>query len=454
MSKTFHKNSSRAIESSLSLMRQSSIRLAFIGSILILLIGIIVVYTPHTLFAETTADEAAADEKQEKLDKLQNKIDSARGEHNGLQEKINLYEENLESKQQEKTTLNNQLEVLDQNISLTETEIDQTMNEIDTLDLEIQQVKIQINDTQKDITSAKKDIGALITDLYNYDQQTYLEVALANTTLSEYSSQVQYTEEINNAFKESLDELKASKRELQQQKQVVTDKKTDQVQKQGELEIRKDSLGGEITYKNILLESVKDDEEKFQQLLDEIKDEQAGINSELSRLEKTARQTLNDLNSLKGTDQPVDGITGPDKDFVMPTDFTPDWPLTGIITTRFKDPAYIFRSVFEHDAIDIASPQGTPIKAADSGVVSVVRFDGSSNYGYVSIVHAGNFSTVYGHVSAVYVSSEETVQKGQTIALSGGYPGTAGAGPFTTGPHLHFGVRLNGIPVDPLLYLP
>lgn len=406
-----------------------------------------------SLQAQTNPNQDTLNQKQQKLDDLQSKIDEARDEHNDLQEKIDTYEENLKSKQQEKTTLNNQIEVLDQDISLTETEIDQTSNEIETLDLEIQGLKIQINDTQKDITNSKDDISALIRDLYDYDQQTYLEVALANTTLSDYSSQVQYTEEVNNAFKDKLDELQNFKQQLQDQKQDVSEKKDEQVQKQAELEIRKGSLQGEITYKNDLLENVKDDEDKFQQLLDDIREEQSGINSELSRLEKTARQTLNDLNNLKGAgNQP--GEEGPDDDFVMPTDFNPDWPLTGIITTLFKDPNYIFRSAFEHDAIDIAVPQGTAVKAADSGVVAVVRFDGTSNYAYISIVHAGNFSTIYGHVSQVFVSPEETVQKGQTVALSGGYPGTVGAGPYTTGPHLHFGVRLNGIPVDPLLYLP
>ena len=86
--------------------------------------------------------------------------------------------------------------------------------------------------------------------------------------------------------------------------------------------------------------------------------------------------------------------------------------------------------------------------------MAVVKCDGISNYAYVMIVHADNFATIYGHVSAVYVEPDQVVQKGQTIAAIGGLPGTPGAGRFTTGPHVHFGVRLNGIPVDPLIYLP
>jgi murein DD-endopeptidase MepM/ murein hydrolase activator NlpD len=134
------------------------------------------------------------------------------------------------------------------------------------------------------------------------------------------------------------------------------------------------------------------------------------------------------------------------------------------ITAYFHDPTYPFRKIFEHPAIDIRAAHGTAVTAAGDGVVAIARrLDWVRNskgdilwsaYNFVTIVHGGNLATVYGHLSQVAVNEGDTVRRGQVIGRSGATPGTAGAGRLTTGPHLHFEVRVNGIPDDPLKYLP
>jgi murein DD-endopeptidase MepM/ murein hydrolase activator NlpD len=117
------------------------------------------------------------------------------------------------------------------------------------------------------------------------------------------------------------------------------------------------------------------------------------------------------------------------------------WPLTGPITSPFG-----MRWGTLHPGIDIGVPTGTPIHAAGPG--TVVWCGWMSGYGnLVMIDHHNGLATLYGHQSRIAATCGEQVTTGELI----GYVGCTG---FCTGPHLHFEVRLNGTPVDPLGYLP
>lgn len=117
-------------------------------------------------------------------------------------------------------------------------------------------------------------------------------------------------------------------------------------------------------------------------------------------------------------------------------------PVVGEITSHFGP-----RWGSWHNAIDIAAPSGTPVLAADSGMVIFRGWSGS--YGnLVQIDHGGGkMVTWYAHLSAFNVSVGQTVNKGDVI----GYVGSTG---YSTGPHLHFEIRIDGTPVNPLNYYP
>lgn len=122
------------------------------------------------------------------------------------------------------------------------------------------------------------------------------------------------------------------------------------------------------------------------------------------------------------------------------------WPVSGPITSPFGWRMHpIYRRLILHEGIDIGVPTGTPVKAADAGRVIIAGW--VSGYGnYVAIDHGGGVSSGYGHMSRIFVSVGQDVAKGQVI-------GAAGSTGNSTGPHVHFEVRVNGQPVDPLTRL-
>ena len=122
------------------------------------------------------------------------------------------------------------------------------------------------------------------------------------------------------------------------------------------------------------------------------------------------------------------------------------------ITATFHDLDYEERFGIRHDGVDFAVPQGSGVRAVASGVVAEVK-DNGLGYSYLILEHAGDTFSLYGHVSSFLVKPGDVIQKGEKIALSGGTPGTPGAGYFTTGPHLHLEFFKDGEYVNPLKFI-
>jgi murein DD-endopeptidase MepM/ murein hydrolase activator NlpD len=275
--------------------------------------------------------------------------------------------------------------------------------------------------------------------LYQEGNKTDIEIILSNDNFSDYLDQIKYLKDINSGITGSLEQLKTNqldlakdKDNLELKKENLTKLKQEMVNKQNELSIEQESKA------NILLQT-QSSEKEYQRLLALAKKEQEQASADITNLEKTVRDKLATMDNNKLEKTVSNGMI---------------WPVPkNTITAYFHDPDYPFRHLFEHPAIDIRASQSTQIKAVESGYVARVKFKGDSSYAYIMLVHADGLATVYGHVSKSYVEEDEYVSQGQIIGLTGGTPGTPGAGRLSTGAHLHFEVRLNGIPVNPLEYI-
>lgn len=374
------------------------------------------------------------------IESLNLKIQLQKKQIESLQTKQKEYQEQISSKKNEKISLNNQLSIIEDRLAKTELDIEETALEIDKIKLEVRKIEIDSENLNKKISTQKEQISNLLKLIYKQEQVTTLEALLLNDTLSDFLSQVKYLQSTNEKLSDNIEKLKTQKEQLEKNQQALETKEKDVVTLKAKLEQKKDSLQYEQDQKeNILFETMQSEQE-FQALLAKAKAEQNQAKAEISNAESQIRKKMSEKDKVK--------LEGGDS--------TMTWPVTkNYITSTFHDPDYPYRKIIgEHSAIDIRAAQGSTLYAAADGYVAQVKFNGTKAYGYIMIIHGNNLATVYGHVSAVNVSVDQYVLKGQVIGKSGGTPGTPGSGSFSTGPHLHFEVRKNGIPVNPLNYLP
>ncbi len=375
----------------------------------------------------------------EEIKALNDKIQLQKKQMDSIAEKQKAYQIMIEQKRQDKNNLLNQLSILENHTAKAQLDIDSTNIDIDKTNLEIKKIQLDMGNVDAEIGIEKEHIGSLLRLAYKQDQVSAMEMLLLNDSLAEFLSQAKYLENTNSKIKESLDDLQNKKDQLEKSQANLDNKNKDLALLKADLEKKVGSLEYEQQSKTVILEETKSSESEYQTLLARAKKEQLQAEAEVSSLETAIRQKMSEKDKQKLESGSSD-IT---------------WPVTGrTITTGFHDPDYPYRKIIgEHPAVDIRATQGSTLRAAGDGYVARVKFDGSTNYAYIMIIHNDGLSTVYGHVSAISVAVDQYVHQGDVIGRTGGAPHGIGSGAFTTGSHLHFEVRKDGIPVNPLNYL-
>ena len=375
---------------------------------------------------------------KDEIAKLQDEIRAKKEEVAKVEEKINTVKKSIERKQVEALSLKNQMSILEERLEAVRLDIQATRGEIETVELELKQLRLEIDAKNKQIARHKEILSELIRTIQRESDRNYLELLLSNDSFSEFFSEVQYLQEVYSDVGAQAKTLRLAKEELQTKESALSDKQNALEKLEEALVIKEQDVKHQRNYKEKLFTETKENEATFQGMLADLRRQYQTVESEIQSIERTIRAKLEGNDKLP---------TGGDVAF--------SWPVPSqYITAYFHDPDYPFRHIFEHAGIDIKAGQGTAVRAVAPGYLArAKRCNESWCYSYVMIIHGDGLSTVYGHLSQIAVSEDQFVARGDIIGYSGGTPGTAGAGPFVTGPHLHFESRLNGIPVNPLNYL-
>lgn len=220
-----------------------------------------------------------------------------------------------------------------------------------------------------------------------------------------------------------------------------------------------------LSFSNSQLERMKQENsnakskiEEFTQLYEDIADDYLKKTSRGSVSTKNSNNAIMDLSKLGNIVQDLNNNFNDNGDLTAQLlntnekldkyiDSIPTFvPAKGLITSPFGMRNHPIQKVYKiHEGVDIASAKGDPIFAAASGTVEFAGY--SSGYGYnVKIDHKNGFRTIYGHSSRLLVKKGDIITKGQKIAL-------VGSTGNSTGPHLHFEIRIGNTPVDPTEYV-
>lgn len=401
----------------------------------------------------------------------------------GLEKKIDQIEKSFEPLREELKSLEEQIDTMNKQIG-------QSKYKIQNAELQIAEKEIDLKDAINELKVSEARLNIQEKAVLDYIELVYqeeekfldyetsgsstLKLLLADNSVSENLMGKEYSKILENTGRQVFYDLHFQKIALEEKKQDIEKEKQILDELHDSLNDEKRILEEGRATKKELLEETLGEEQRYQELLDESIQQQLesaiaiqNMKDNISYIESKL-DLLNDslVKAEEITKQPGDNLEVEilhqeiESQFsILPQlDRVPDqpefdWPVPPIaITAEFHDEHYP-KKWGQHNAVDLRAKQYTEIKAPENGYVFQAK-DNGMGYSYIILAHKNNLVTVYGHVSDIMVKAGTVVKKGDVIGLSGGTPGTKGAGLQTTGPHLHFEVWENGEPVDPLNYLP
>lgn len=384
-------------------------------SILVLLGSGVFVFAQEMSTEEIDALNDEIEEKQNSIDQLNRQIDS--------------YKDKIEHKQAEEATLYGELDLLDNRIAKTQLDIEAAEAEIDLVNAQIALIEQEIHDLEEIMARDRELVAEILQRIDIQDHSLPMQLVFGTDSFSDFFSALEQLETVSTDLKDAVDTARASKTVLLEKHEVQRGKKNQLAQLGESLTQEQRRLEASLGAKSTLLFVTQQSEAQFQTLLENLRQEQAYLSQQISQLQKDIEGKLSATDAL-----------GDSSILSWPIDPT----LRGI-SAYFHDTSYPFRHLFEHSGLDLPAPTGTPVRAAAPGYVAWAR-TGSLYGNYVMIIHTNGLATLYAHLSRMDVTADQFVSRGDQI-------GAVGSTGLSTGPHLHFEARLNGIPTNPLDYL-
>jgi len=355
---------------------------------------------------------------------------SALAEKIDEQEKLQIIQNELKQSQEKlKQTKTQQQDVLGKLVVITQElrqanrKLNRAKEKVKQNESKITELTVELRKTESDLQQKATLIERRVRAAFKDGRISYFDLLFASRSMSDFLNRLYYFEKIVTRDAGLILNVKEDLKVTKNQRAVLNDR-TQEIKQLAEVISEQKQ--------NITLQA-----EEKKKALEELKERRTEYENKIAELERSS-QELEVLIQKKMAERSRAGLKANGSGVLI-------WPLKGRLTSRYGSYRRWGRA-HRHTGIDIAAPYGSPILAADAGeIIFAGWWDG---YGKAIVIdHGRGRTTIYGHMSRLYPAVGATVAKGQTIGLEG----STG---YSTGPHLHFEVRKNGVPVNPMPFLP
>lgn len=394
----------------------------------------------------------------ESVDSLEQQLQDLEEQSQEYQDILDQTKEDIEEKEAYSDALVGKIEILDDKIAL-------TRESIEDLNVDIEQKQADIDQANADIEDQVDALCKRLRTIYMAGSASDLEIILGAKDFSDLIDKMSLIKVLSNYDKELIDEINVQLEEISEQKTALESDKEELEEKQLALEADQDEFNTLLEENDEILRNLYATSEDAEHALEhaalqseEIEDQIASYYASLKQEETTPPSSSG--GSSTPTPTPTPSTTPSTTVSPTPSASGYTWPVPGFyyLSSEWNEDRY----TYNHGAIDIAGGgiMGATVVSADGGTV-ISSYNGCAHnwgksgscgcgggYGnYVMIDHGNGKMTVYAHLTNAVVSSGQSVSQGQVL----GYVGSTG---YSTGPHLHFECRLNGVKYNPMLEYP
>ena len=393
--------------------------------VVISMVAVLLAPEATPVLAASTAEQKLAD-LESQISDLNGQIKAQKGERTAVQQDLATAQERLVAVSAELAAAKSRVQEVEATIASTEEHLAQVQQELDTLEGQLADTRVSIRETSDQLSDQA-------VEMYMGGVPEIQSVVFNAGDMTTAAVGVNYAKEIMASSELLINDLAALETVEARQKEAVEERKASVQSDLTMLGQQRNQLEADRVEVDVRRQEAEAEAERQQQLLNRVNSQISDFEGELSALER-------DQAAIKAQIAAAQQKGGTKPSVLL-------WPVNGTISSPFGWRVHpIFGTKKLHTGIDISVPYGTPIKAAAAGTVILAQTYGG--YGNATAIdHGGGLSTLYGHQSKIIVEVGQKVTMGQVI----GYVGCTG---YCTGPHLHFEVREDGTPVDPIKYLP